>query len=132
MRGRLIDEAKNRINALRGSTDEIIAQINGNAEFFSELEAEQYYIEANDILDHDCHLTSLERFCLFYQLLVLYKADVANLKGVNERRAYEEIKRNVEDSLDTLNTTWKSIAINETAKELVVTYPKADEISNGQ
>ncbi len=131
-RGRLIDDAKNRINALHGSSNEIIAQIDGNAGFFTELESDQYYLEANDILDHDHHLTSLERFCLFYQLLVLYKADVANLRGINERRAYEEIKRNVEDSLETLNTTWKSIAVNETGKELVVTYPKADEISNGQ
>lgn len=132
MRGRLIDEAKNKINALRGSSDEIITQVSGDADFFTELEAEQYYLEAIDILDHDNHLTSLERFCLFYQLLILYKADVANLKGVNDRRAYEEIKRNVEESLETLNTTWKSITVNETAKELVVTYPKADEISNGQ
>ena len=106
--------------------------MNGDSTFFSLLEVEPYYQEAVGILDPGQHQTSLSHFCMFYQLLFLYKADIANLRSVNERRAYEEIKRNVESSLASLNTTWKDISITETAKELIVTYPKADEISNGQ
>lgn len=131
-RGSLIGDALNRINAIKGKTEDIVNQLNGDATFFAVLESEPYYQEAVGILDPDKHQTSLSHFCLFYQLLFLYKADSANLRSVNERRAYEEIKRNVESSLTSLNTTWKDISINETAKELIVTYPKADEISNGQ
>lgn len=131
-RGALIEDALNRINAIKGKTEDIVNQLNGDATFFSVLESEPYYQEAIGILDPDNHQSSLLHFCLFYQLLFMYKADLANLRSVNERRAYEEIKRNVESSLASLNTTWKDISINETARELIVTYPKADEISNGQ
>lgn len=131
-RGSLITDALNKINEIKGKTEDIINQLNGDITFFTVLESEHYYQEAIDILDPDHHQTSLSHFCLFFQLLFLYRSDLANLRSVNERRAYEEIKRNVESSLASLNTTWKDISITETAKELIVTYPKADEISNGQ
>lgn len=131
-RAKLIEDTLSKINTLRGTEREIVDKILADGTIFETIESESNYQNAIAILDTENKLNSLERFMLFFQLLFLHKSDHANLTNVNKRRAYEIVKKNVIDSLALLNNTWKDVNVNETNKELIVSYPHADEISNGQ
>lgn len=131
-RQKLVDDILAKIERLKGTEKNVRDAIEADITLFHAIEAEQNYQEALNQLDSEHQLTSLDSFLLFYQLLSLYNSDATNLTDVHKRRTYEAIKAQVNASLQTLNNTWKNINVNETAKELIVSYPQADEISNGQ
>lgn len=131
-RSNLIDTVLEKINKLSGTEEEIRQILEKDNTCFQAIESESNYHNALTILDNEKAKCPLDRFMLFYQLLALYKGDAANLNNVFKRRKYEQMKNNVRQSLNMLNNTWKDISVNETGKELVVSYPQADEISNGQ
>ena len=129
MREDLVDEIRNKLKVLNG---DIISQINDS--FFNNIEADPYYKEAFYILSHYVTTNSkLDTFQIFFQLNKLYQNHKSELTELSHWANYEEYKRRLEDSIQRFNTsTWAHAEMHETKGNLVIKFPKADELSNGQ
>lgn len=129
MREDLVDEIWNKLKVLKG---DIISQINDS--FFNNIEADPYYQEALSILSHYLTFNSkLDTFQIFFQLDKLYQNHKSELTELSHWANYEEYKRRLEDSIQRFNTsTWAHAEMHETKGNLVIKFPKADELSNGQ
>lgn len=66
------------------------------------------------------------------QLIWLYNQDPNNFKAACLYSNYKLDKQRFDNTLSTFNCTWKSIRSSETGGKLVVKFPKAIHISNGQ
>lgn len=66
------------------------------------------------------------------QLIWLYNQDPNNFKAACIFSNYKLDKQRFDTTLTTFNCTWKSIRSSETGGRLVVKFPKAIHISNGQ
>ncbi len=66
------------------------------------------------------------------QLIWLYNQDQNNFKAACVFSNYKLDKQRFDNTLSTFNCTWKSIRSSETGGKLVVKFPKAIHISNGQ
>lgn len=66
------------------------------------------------------------------QLVWLYNQDVINFKNACTFNSYRLDKQRFDETLTTFNCTWKNIRSSETGGKLVVKFPKANQISNGQ
>lgn len=130
-RQQMLDDVKAAINAVKGTAD----YIKGNAEeaWFAALEANPTYI---DIMTHFTGFTAgmskIECFDFFYQLLYFWANNKLDIKKANKRTEYEEQRARFDENLALLDTTWKNIQSAEVDNKLVVQFPHADEISNGQ
>ena len=121
----------NRINSLRGTEEQVRAQIIDD--FFSEIEAEENYAHFKSILlKVNPTATGFEVFNTFFQLLYIWNHQKDNVRGACSRAHYERYKQRIDDNLKLLDTTGRSICSKERNGRLVVTFPHADEISNGQ
>lgn len=66
------------------------------------------------------------------QLIWLYNQDINNFKNACTFNIYRLDKQRFDGTLTTFNCTWKNIRSSETGGKLVVKFPKAIHISNGQ
>lgn len=66
------------------------------------------------------------------QLIWLYNQDINNFKNACTFNIYRLDKQRFDATLTTFNCTWKNIRSSETGGKLVVKFPKAIHISNGQ
>lgn len=66
------------------------------------------------------------------QLIWLYNQDINNFKNACTCNIYRLDKLRFDATLATFNCTWKNIRSSETGGKLVVKFPKAIHISNGQ
>lgn len=66
------------------------------------------------------------------QFIWLYNDDKQGFKKVYEYYSYEVKKEKIEGILSTFNSTWKNIKAKEERNQLVVKFPLAKDISNGQ
>jgi energy-coupling factor transporter ATP-binding protein EcfA2 len=66
------------------------------------------------------------------QLIWLYNQDINNFKNACTFNIYRLDKQRFDATLTTFNCTWKNIRSSETSGKLVVKFPKAIHISNGQ
>ncbi|NBA88908.1 hypothetical protein GVN16_24245 [Emticicia sp. CRIBPO] len=66
------------------------------------------------------------------QLIWLYNQDAGNFKNACIYRNYLLDKERFDSTLTTFNSTWKNIRSSETGGKLIVRFPKAIQISNGQ
>lgn len=66
------------------------------------------------------------------QLIWLYNQDINNFKNACTFNIYRLDKQRFDVTLTTFNCTWKNIRSSETGGKLVVKFPKAIHISNGQ
>ena len=130
-RQQMLDEVKAEINAVEGTADYII----GNAEdaWFAVLETNATYL---DIMGHfnafTAGMSKIECFDFFYQLLDFWSKNKQEIRKANKRTEYEEQRAQFDANLALLDTTWRNIQSAEVNGKLVVQFPHADEISNGQ
>ncbi|MXV50106.1 hypothetical protein GS399_03920 [Pedobacter sp. HMF7647] len=66
------------------------------------------------------------------QLIWLYNINPNNFKSACNFSNYQLDKQRFEHTLSTFNCTWKGIRASQTGGQLVVKFPKAIHISNGQ
>lgn len=66
------------------------------------------------------------------QLIWLYNQDINNFKNACIFNSYRLDRQRFDATLTTFNCTWKNIRSCETGGKLVVKFPKAIHISNGQ
>lgn len=78
--------------------------------------------ETNEV---SCYLSAI-------QFIWLYNNDKNSFKKVYEYYCYQVKKEKIEGILSTFNSTWKNIKAKEERNQLVVKFPPAKDISNGQ
>ena len=78
--------------------------------------------ETNEV---SCYLSAI-------QFIWLYNDDKNGFKKVYEYYSYEVKKEKIEGILSTFNSTWKNIEAKKVKGQLVVKFPLAKDISNGQ
>lgn len=71
-------------------------------------------------------------YLIALQLIWLYNFDPNNFKDACSYSTYLLEKEQFENTLATFNSTWKNIRAHQTGGKLVVKFPKAIHISNGQ
>ena len=78
--------------------------------------------ETNEV---SCYLSAI-------QFIWLYNDDKKGFKKVYEYYSYKVKKEKIEGILSTFDSTWKKIEAKEEQNQLVVKFPLAKDISNGQ
>lgn len=66
------------------------------------------------------------------QIIALYNSDSNNFKAACAFSNYRLDKQRFDQTLTTFNCTWRNISTSQTAGKLVVKFPQAIHISNGQ
>ena len=130
-RKELLDNIKNNIGTLRGNAEEVISQINDI--WFSAIESEENYttfLEAYKNLFVD--KSKIFIFNLFYQLLFLWEHERNNLRALIVRAQYDMYKERINMNLHLLNTTGQDIQAVEKDNNLIIEFPHAETMSNGQ
>ncbi|MBR5038029.1 MAG: hypothetical protein IKX65_04830 [Prevotella sp.] len=121
----------NKINALHGTEEQLRAQITDD--FFTEIEEEENYVHFKGfLLKVVPTATCFDVFNTFFQLLYIWDHQKDTVKRACNRAHYERYKQRIDDNLKLLDTTGRSICSKELNGRLVVTYPHANDISNGQ
>lgn len=126
-----VNAVLNKINSLQGTEIQLRAQITDS--FFTEIEAEENYAHFKRVLlKVTPAATCFEVFNTFFQLLYIWNHQKDNVRGACNRARYERYKQRIDSNLKLLDTTGRSICSKESNGRLVVTYPHANDISNGQ
>ena len=126
-----LNVVQNKINSLQGTEVQIRARITDD--FFTEIESEENYAHFKRVLlKVTPAATCFEVFNTFFQLLYIWNHQKDNVRGACNRAHYERYKQRIDANLKLLDTTGRSICSKERNGRLVVTYPHANDISNGQ
>lgn len=128
----LVDEVVAKIKQEKGAISEIRKSIADNV--FSNLETESNYMSLDKLLSYKGRSSHIDKFDLFYQLFYLYKYKKDELMKASRRAVYNDFKFRFDENLHFLDTTLKGIHSSENKKtnKLMVTFPEAKRISNGQ
>lgn len=126
----LIEEIKAEINNLNGTAENIINNIDDT--WFDNLMNEEIFQEIINPLIENVGNTPWEKFEFFFQLLLFWERNKNEIKNAIKYDDYLQLKRRYEHNISLLNSTWKNIVVEEENKQLVIKFPHADEISNGQ
>lgn len=128
----LVDEVVAKIKQEKGTISEIRKSIADNV--FSNLEAESNYMSLDELLSYGDRSSHIDKFDLFYQLFYLYKYKKDELMKASRRAVYNGFKLRFDENLHLLDTTLKGIhsSENKSTNKLMVTFPEAKRISNGQ
>ena len=76
--------------------------------------------------------TKFSRFEVFFQIIWLYNNRRVNLQEVKRHEDYVNLKNTYNAIIRSIDTTRRNIAAHEQDGKLIVSFPKADTISNGQ
>lgn len=143
----LIKEISEKYNCLEKANkkkiDKIINEINSRKETTIEikkwiLKCKIEELKSIDYLDIISSLIckhnfdEVDSYLYTIQLIQLYSLQKQKFKDVCKYNNYLLEKRKFDDLLTSFNTTWKEIKTMETNNKLVVKFPLAKDISNGQ
>lgn len=130
-RVKLIDDILLQINTLSGTKLNVYNQINET--WLSNIEADPVYNTIVTFLNsHFIGENSIQQFLRFYQLYRHWNINKGSIKKATARAEYEMRRQEYDTNLALLDTTWKNVRTEENGGQLVVKFPHADEISNGQ
>ena len=131
MRMSMVNAVIDKINSLDGTKEQLRRMIDNS--YFSEIEAEPYYTQYVSLIGNVYpNLTKLDYFLLFFQLLHLYNHNRDAYNQAVKRAKFDNEWEQFNQELRYLDTTGRNIAAQETGNKVVVEYPLADSISNGQ
>jgi hypothetical protein len=78
------------------------------------------------------YASEVESYLVAIQLIWLYNENANTFKDACEYSNYLLEKQRFGTTLSTFNSTWRGIRASQTEGQLVVKFPKANQISNGQ
>lgn len=96
------------------------------------IEKEDSYERIKQLVKSYKHFDDLDTFLIIYQIQYIYLSDKNTFKNACNRAEYNSFKAKIEDNLQLINTSWLKIKPKEHNEQLIINYPKANEISNGQ
>lgn len=101
--------------------------------WLSDLELEEFYSRfLKTFSKYLMYKPKIHAFIIFYQLLYLWEHERDNLMSLVTRAEYDIYKGRIDANLHLLNTTGQMIQTTEKNGELILEFPKAETISNGQ
>lgn len=128
---KIINDIKQLFNSITGTKQQIEQQIQDSV--FDNLFNDVMYKEIFDVSDKFVNFNNnKEKFYFFYELLYLWKESKDEIKRAIKYDEYKEFKDRFDKNLRLIDSTWKNIRTEEKDKQLIVRFPHADEISNGQ
>lgn len=130
---------QNRINAIideinqQGGTTEVLTDwvIHNKLNDLKQIE----YLNTIGDLVHEIDLgynSETKSYLVAIQLIWLYNNNPNNFKEACKYSNYQLDKQRFQNTLSNFNCTWKGIRASQTGGQLVVKFPKAIHISNGQ
>ncbi len=127
-----IQDIINQINSQNGTAEQLLNWTNEN--LLNELKDINYLNTIGNIINEfDIGLNSeTKSFLVAIQLIWLYNENTNRFKNACNYSNYKLDKERFDITLQTFNSTWKNIRSSETQGKLVVKFPKATQISNGQ
>lgn len=122
----------NQIQQRNGTKTQICNWI--NEEYIDKLKGVNHLSDIAHVLGHFelDYTTEAENFLLAIQLVWLYNKDRNHFKKACNYNNYVKDKDDFNVILSNFNTTWRNIRTKQSGGKLVLTFPRADEISNGQ
>ena len=124
----LVNKIKADINSMSGTQNDIKRTV--NASIFSDINA----IEAYACLKRTfCNgKKDIDAFTNIFQIISFYKKNKTNINAFFRYDEYIKYKAEIDKNISDLNSTWKEIKTKEKEGKLIVEFPFADVISNGQ
>lgn len=117
------------INSLNGSRINII---NGVTDF-SDIESVSHMLILSNVLNQFWNgLSKLEMYVNIIQLLEVYKSNQDSFLDIIKYYSYIQDEKSINEMLPMFNCTWKEIKANRRGGQLLLEFPKAAEISNGE
>lgn len=127
-----INAVINEINQQGGTIEVLTDWITSNR--LTELKQIDYLNTLGNLI-HEFDLgynSETKAYLLAIQLIWLYNNDPNNFRAACNYSNYQLDKQRFEQTLSNFNCTWKGIRASQTGGQLVVKFPKAIHISNGQ
>lgn len=127
-----IDAIINEINQQGGTAEVLTDWITANR--LNDLKQVDYLNTIGNLIhEFDVGYNSeTKAYLVAIQLIWLYNSNSNNFKAACNFSNYQLDKQRFEHTLSTFNCTWKGIRASQTGGQLVVKFPKAIHISNGQ
>lgn len=124
---RIIDQINNQTGTAETILRDLDEHIFDDLENIGEYQEFQNKVSRLRISD-----TRFSRFEVFFQIIWLYNNRRANLQEVKRHEEYINLKNSYNKIINSIDTTRRNIAAHEQDGKLIVSFPKADTISNGQ
>lgn len=116
------------LNSMHGTQDIIKRTV--NASIFSNINAIDAYANLKRTFCHG--KTDIDAFTDIFQIINFYKQNKTNINAFLKYDEYISFKSGIDKNISDLNSTWKEIKTKEKEGKLIVEFPYADVISNGQ
>ena len=132
----LIDSIKTKLNAIKGTAEKIKNTVNTDS-LFAEIDDIAAYSHLKEVF---CYGKSeVDAFSDILQIIHFYKKNSTHIKDYFKYDEYVAFKTELDKNISDLNSTWKEIKTKEVygkttdlSGKLIVEFPYADVISNGQ
>lgn len=128
---RLKNKIVDKLNTRQGTVQTILDELDEH--IFDEIESINEYQEfQNKVVDLRTSNTYFSRFEIFFQIIWLYENNRQNLREVKRYEDYVDLKDMYNTIIRSIDTTGRNLEAHEIDGKLIVSFPKADSISNGQ
>lgn len=124
----LINNIKTDLNLMSGTQDAIKSTV--NAAIFSDINTIEAYVNLKETFCKG--KTDIDAFTDIYQIIHFYKQNKTDISLYFKHDEYIKFKAELDRNISDLNSTWKEIKTKEKEGKLIVEFPYADVISNGQ
>lgn len=124
----LVNNIKADLNSMSGTQDIIKRKV--NASIFSDINAVGAYAYLKRTFCNG--KTDIDAFTDIFQITSFYKQNKTNINAFFKYDEYIKFKAEIDKNISDLNSTWKEIKTKEKEGKLIVEFPFADVISNGQ
>ena len=124
----LINNIKTDLNLMSGTQDVIKSTV--NADIFSDINTIEAYVNLKETFCKG--KTDIDAFTDIYQIIHFYKQNKTDISLYFKHDEYIKFKAELDRNICALNSTWKEIKTKEKEGKLIVEFPYADVISNGQ
>lgn len=131
IQGRINDIIQD-INNQAGTANQLIDWIADNR--LADLKQIDYLNTIGDIIHHfdTSYNSEVKSYLVAIQLIWLFNDGVNEFKNACNYSIYQLDKQRFNTTLSNFNCTWKGIQARQTGGQLIVKFPKAIHISNGQ
>lgn len=123
---KLIEE----INSVSGTKNTLV---NNNYSSISEVEKIlQVEVLISKLDLYFTELSLVEKLINLFQLSIICKSNEARINDISKYYTYLSDKQEINEMLELLNCTWKTIKASQKNGSFIIEFPKADQISNGE
>lgn len=124
----LVNKIKAELKSMSGTRDAIKSKVNPS--IFSDINTIEAY---SNLKGTFCNgKPDIDAFTNIYQIIHFYKQNKSDISLYFKHSEYIKFKAELDKNISDLNSTWKEIKTKEKEGKLIVEFPYADVISNGQ